>query len=85
VTGLPVAERWFRSRRVADGLTMLVEDHLDPFFESNVWHVRGRDRDLVVDTGNGIGDPEVLALLRRDFGPAWRTRSGATATSRPTS
>ena len=26
------------------------------FFESNVWHVRGRDRDLVVDAGNGIGD-----------------------------
>jgi glyoxylase-like metal-dependent hydrolase (beta-lactamase superfamily II) len=33
-----------------------VEDHLDPFFGSNVWHVRGRERDLVVDTGNGIGD-----------------------------
>jgi hypothetical protein len=40
VTGLPVAERWFRSRRVADGITMLVEDHPDPFFESNVWHAR---------------------------------------------
>jgi glyoxylase-like metal-dependent hydrolase (beta-lactamase superfamily II) len=56
VSDLPVAERWFRSRPVADGITLLVEDHLDPFFESNVWHVRGRDRDLVVDTGNGIGD-----------------------------
>jgi glyoxylase-like metal-dependent hydrolase (beta-lactamase superfamily II) len=56
VNGLPVAERWFRSQRVADGITLLVEDHLDPFFESNVWHVRGRVRDLVVDTGNGIGD-----------------------------
>jgi glyoxylase-like metal-dependent hydrolase (beta-lactamase superfamily II) len=56
VNGLPVAERWFRPQRVADGITLLVEDHLDPFFESNVWHVRGRDRDLVVDTGNGIGD-----------------------------
>jgi len=63
VTGLPVAERWFRSRRVADGITLLVEDHLDPFFESNVWHVRGRDRDLVVDTGNGIGD------LRAELAP----------------
>ncbi|MGH2679560.1 MAG: MBL fold metallo-hydrolase [Actinomycetota bacterium] len=53
---LPVADRWFRSEAVADGITLLVEDHLDPFFESNVWHVRGRQRDLVVDTGNGIGD-----------------------------
>jgi glyoxylase-like metal-dependent hydrolase (beta-lactamase superfamily II) len=53
---LPLAERWFRTESVAPGLTLLVEQHLDPFFESNVWHVRGRDRDLVVDTGNGIGD-----------------------------
>ncbi len=56
MTDLPVAERWFRTERVTDAITLLVEDHLDVFFESNVWHVRGRDRDLVVDTGNGIGD-----------------------------
>jgi glyoxylase-like metal-dependent hydrolase (beta-lactamase superfamily II) len=56
VSDLPVADRWFRTSEVSPGLTLLVEDHLDPFFESNVWHLRGRDRDLVVDTGNGIGD-----------------------------
>jgi glyoxylase-like metal-dependent hydrolase (beta-lactamase superfamily II) len=56
MTDLPVAERWFRVQRITDDVTLLVEDHLDPFFESNVWHVRGRDRDLVVDAGNGIGD-----------------------------
>jgi glyoxylase-like metal-dependent hydrolase (beta-lactamase superfamily II) len=56
VTDLPVAERWFRTDRVTEEVTLLVEDHLDAFFESNIWHVRGRDRDLVVDTGNGIGD-----------------------------
>jgi glyoxylase-like metal-dependent hydrolase (beta-lactamase superfamily II) len=53
---LPVAERWFRSQRVTEDVLLLVEDHLDPFFESNVWHVRGAERDLVIDTGNGIGD-----------------------------
>ena len=53
---LPVAERWFRAERISDDIALLVEMHLDTFFESNVWHVRGRDRDLVVDTGNGIGD-----------------------------
>lgn len=56
MTDLPVAERWFRAQRVTEDVVLLVEDHLDPFFESNVWHVRGRERDLVVDTGNGIGD-----------------------------
>jgi glyoxylase-like metal-dependent hydrolase (beta-lactamase superfamily II) len=63
VIDLPVAERWFRAERVTDAITLLVEDHLDVFFESNVWHVRGRDRDLVVDTGNGIGD------LRAELAP----------------
>ncbi len=58
---LPVAERWFRAERISDDIALLVEMHLDTFFESNVWHVRGRDRDLVVDTGNGIGD--LLAAL----------------------
>jgi glyoxylase-like metal-dependent hydrolase (beta-lactamase superfamily II) len=53
---LPIAGRWFRSQRVTEDIVLLVEDHLDPFFESNVWHVRGSARDLVVDTGNGIGD-----------------------------
>ncbi len=53
---LPVAEGWFRSQRVTEDIVLLVEDHLDPFFESNIWHVRGAARDLVVDTGNGIGD-----------------------------
>ena len=46
MSDLPVADRWFRVQRVTDEVTLLVEDHLDPFFESNVWHVRGRDRDL---------------------------------------
>jgi glyoxylase-like metal-dependent hydrolase (beta-lactamase superfamily II) len=56
MSDLPIADRWFRTQRLTDDVTLLVEDHLDPFFESNVWHVRGRDRDLVVDAGNGIGD-----------------------------
>jgi glyoxylase-like metal-dependent hydrolase (beta-lactamase superfamily II) len=66
---LPVADRWFRTERVAPDLTLLVEQHLDPFFESNVWHLRGRDRDLVVDTGNGIGD------LRGELVPLVEDRS----------
>lgn len=60
---LPVAERWFRAQRITDDIALLVEAHLDAFFESNVWHVRGRDRDLVVDAGNGIGD------LRAELAP----------------
>jgi glyoxylase-like metal-dependent hydrolase (beta-lactamase superfamily II) len=52
---LPVAETWFRAEEVADGLTLLVEPFVDPVLESNVWHVRGRDADLVIDAANGVG------------------------------
>jgi len=51
----PVAERWWRTHDSGDGVTLLVEAHITPMLESNVWHVRGHDADLVVDTANGIG------------------------------
>jgi glyoxylase-like metal-dependent hydrolase (beta-lactamase superfamily II) len=53
--GLPVERDWFRAEKVAPGVTLLVETYIDPLLESNVWHVRGRDADLVVDSGNGVG------------------------------
>jgi len=51
----PVADRWWRTTDAGDGVTLLVEAHITPMLESNVWHVRGRDADLLVDTANGIG------------------------------
>jgi len=33
---------------------MINEPHLHPYIQSNLWLVRGRDRDLLVDTGNGV-------------------------------
>ena len=62
--GLPVAGRWFRPSDAGGGVTLLVEEQIDVLLESNVWHVRGRDRDLLVDSANGIGAlrPEVAPL-----------------------
>src|SRR4249919_2433664 len=51
---LPIADRWFERRTVSPDLTLLTEPHVDPFLRCNIWHVRGRDRDLVIDTGLGI-------------------------------
>jgi glyoxylase-like metal-dependent hydrolase (beta-lactamase superfamily II) len=52
---LPVADGWWVREDAGDGITRLIEGHIDPMLESNVWHVCGRDRDLLIDTGNGIG------------------------------
>jgi glyoxylase-like metal-dependent hydrolase (beta-lactamase superfamily II) len=51
---LPVAERWFERTRIDDDTTLLWEPHVVPLMRCNIWHVRGRDRDLVIDTGMGV-------------------------------
>lgn len=54
-SGLPVAHPWFRAEDAGDGVTLLFEPHITPLLVSNVWHVPGRDADLVVDFANGVG------------------------------
>lgn len=51
-----IAERWFETKRIDDAVTMLWEPYLHPVWQSNIWHLRGRDRDLLIDAGMGIGD-----------------------------
>jgi hypothetical protein len=50
-----IAERWFDRARITDDITLLWEPHGVPFFRCNIWHVRGRERELLIDTGMGIG------------------------------
>lgn len=51
---LPVTDVWWVRERVDDAITLVTEPHVHPFLRCNVWHVRGRDADLVIDTGMGI-------------------------------
>lgn len=51
---LPVARRWFERMRIDDAITLLWEPHVIALMRCNIWHVRGRDRDLVIDTGMGV-------------------------------
>jgi glyoxylase-like metal-dependent hydrolase (beta-lactamase superfamily II) len=47
------AENWYETIRMADDVTLIHEPWIKPFFRCNMWHVRGRDRDLLFDTGLG--------------------------------
>ena len=58
---LPVAPRWFVEDAINAELSVITEPHVHPFLRSNIWHLRGRDRDLIVDTGLGVGS------LRREL------------------
>jgi len=47
-------ETWYRTERLEDGVTHIWEPHIKPFYRCNIWHVRGRGRDLLVDSGMGV-------------------------------
>jgi len=47
------AHEWYETIRMADDVTLIHEPWIKPFFRCNMWHVRGRDRDLLFDSGLG--------------------------------
>jgi glyoxylase-like metal-dependent hydrolase (beta-lactamase superfamily II) len=47
------AHDWYETVRMADDVTLIHEPWIKPFFRCNMWHVRGRDRDLLFDSGLG--------------------------------
>ncbi|GAA0532718.1 glyoxylase-like metal-dependent hydrolase (beta-lactamase superfamily II) [Rhizomicrobium palustre] len=51
---LPIAKEWFVEKPLGDGLTLIREPYVARVLRCNIWHLRGRDRDLLIDTGMGI-------------------------------
>lgn len=50
---IATAESWFETVSLGDGLTRIWEPWVKDFYRCNIWHLRGRDRDLLVDSGTG--------------------------------
>lgn len=69
MTALPIADRWFDRRPIDHSITLLWEPHVIPLMRCNIWHLRGRDRDLVVDTGMGLMSlaAELVDLVDKDI------------------
>jgi glyoxylase-like metal-dependent hydrolase (beta-lactamase superfamily II) len=53
MTAAIVATRWYETVRLGDGVTLIHEPWIKPFYRCNIWHVRGRDCDLLFDSGLG--------------------------------
>jgi glyoxylase-like metal-dependent hydrolase (beta-lactamase superfamily II) len=51
---LEIADRWFQRERADDGITRFWEPHVLRVEQCNIWHVRGRNSDLLIDTGMGV-------------------------------
>jgi glyoxylase-like metal-dependent hydrolase (beta-lactamase superfamily II) len=48
------APDWFRAQDLGDGLTHITEPHVHTYLRCNIWHLRGRDTDVVIDSGLGL-------------------------------
>jgi len=51
---LSVADKWYELEKLSDGVSRIQETHVASWLKCNIWHIRGRDRDLIVDTGMGL-------------------------------
>lgn len=60
-------ETWYEVTLIGEGITHIHEPHIHPFYRCNIWHVRGRDRDLLIDSGMGVISlrRQVAALAER--------------------
>jgi glyoxylase-like metal-dependent hydrolase (beta-lactamase superfamily II) len=51
---LRLADKWYERKTISDGITLIYEPHVHPFLRCNIWFIRGRDTDLLIDTGLGV-------------------------------
>lgn len=51
---MKVADPWWVRTSHPNAITQIVEPHVHRIIRNNVWHVRGGDRDLVIDTSVGV-------------------------------
>ncbi len=48
------AGAWYQTRKIDDDITHIEEPYIKPFYRCNIWHVRGREHDMLVDSGMGV-------------------------------
>lgn len=63
---MKVAEPWFVTVEHDHGVTQLYEPQVHRLIRCNVWHIAGRDRDLVIDTSVGVSSVSVALGERLD-------------------
>ncbi|AYC33634.1 MBL fold metallo-hydrolase [Pseudomonas cavernae] len=47
-------DQWFAVEQRHDGISLIHEPYVRPFYRCNMWHIQGRDRDLLLDSGSGL-------------------------------
>lgn len=47
-------DTWFEVVQKADGVKLIHEPFVRPFYRCNLWHITGTERDVLVDSGSGV-------------------------------
>ncbi|MBE9181793.1 MBL fold metallo-hydrolase [Oculatella sp. LEGE 06141] len=50
----PVCDRWFTTQQISDDLYLISEPHYYWWNRANLWLIKGRTQDLLIDTGLGV-------------------------------
>ncbi|MGA7933740.1 MAG: MBL fold metallo-hydrolase [Kovacikia sp.] len=50
----PVCDNWFATRKIQDGLYCISEVHYWEWNRANLWLIKGKSQDLLIDTGLGV-------------------------------
>ena len=48
------SDSWYEIKKLDDDISLILESQISPDWRCNIWHVRGRDCDLIIDTGLGL-------------------------------
>ncbi|MGA1181554.1 MAG: MBL fold metallo-hydrolase, partial [Marivivens sp.] len=56
----------FTTLRLTDRISLIQETGVANFMRCNIWHVRGREFDLVIDTGMGVSPLKDWILRESD-------------------
>ena len=51
---MKVAVGWYEVHHISNDISLIRETHVASWLRCNIWHIRGRDRDLLIDSGMGL-------------------------------
>jgi glyoxylase-like metal-dependent hydrolase (beta-lactamase superfamily II) len=51
---VPAFGDWYESIRITDEITLIREKYVAHWLRCNIWHVRGRNHDILIDSGMGL-------------------------------
>ena len=59
-----IVSDWYETQTLSDGIFLIREKYVAHWLRCNIWLVKGRDRNLVIDSGMGLSPlkPGLLAL-----------------------